>query len=266
MGVPRRSAIISTRAALVSMMPMSWGAISPRPVTPSSSANPSLPTPTIASFMWGSIETRGQVGGLASMAGMLVYVLPGTLEGREADLDVLWDAGATGIEERGGLLRAYFETSTPLPLDGEWTEEPDTDWQEQWKKDLRPVTAGRFTIAPSWLSAEVPPGQLPLLIDPGMAFGTGHHATTRLAVTAISAQDLRGLRVLDVGSGSGILALAAALGGASEVLGVDIDPLTLPAAIENAELNGLKALPGSPARFQTPAGQLSFEVGSLDPE
>ncbi len=111
----------------------------------------------------------------------------------------------------------------------------------------------------------MPPGQLPLLIDPGMAFGTGHHATTRLAVTAISAQNLRGLKVLDVGSGSGILALAAALGGASEVLGVDIDPLTLPAALENAELNGLKALSGSPARFQTPAGRLSFEVGSLDP-
>jgi len=200
------------------------------------------------------------------MSGMLVYVLPGTLETREADLDALWEAGATGLEERAGLLRAYFDSPADLTLDGEWTDEPDQDWQADWKKGLTPVTAGRFTIAPSWLAAEVPPGQIPLLIDPGMAFGTGHHATTRLAVAALGQLDLAGRRVLDVGSGSGVLALAAALGGAERVLGLDIDPVTLPAAIENAELNGLKALPGTPARFATPGGHLDFAVGSLDPD
>ncbi|UWX63363.1 50S ribosomal protein L11 methyltransferase [Deinococcus rubellus] len=197
---------------------------------------------------------------------MLVYVLPGTLETRETDLDVLWEAGATGLEERAGRLRAYFDSPADLALDGEWTDEPDQDWQADWKKGLTPVTAGRFTIAPSWLAAEVPPTQIPLLIDPGMAFGTGHHATTRLAVEALGQLDLVGRRVLDVGSGSGVLALAAALGGAAQVLGLDIDPVTLPAAIENAQLNGLKAVPGMPARFETSGGSLSFAVGSLDPD
>lgn len=204
--------------------------------------------------------------GLASMAGMLVYVLPGTLETREADLDALWEAGATGLEERAGQLRAYFDAPADLALDGEWTDEPDQDWQAEWKKGLTPVTAGRFTIAPSWLAAEVPSTQIALLIDPGMAFGTGHHATTRLAVEALGQLDLVGRRVLDVGSGSGVLALAAALGGAAQVLGLDIDPVTLPAAIENAQLNGLNAFPGTPARFATPGGSLSFAVGSLDPD
>ncbi|WP_293911522.1 50S ribosomal protein L11 methyltransferase [Deinococcus sp.] len=197
---------------------------------------------------------------------MLLYVLPGTFASREDDLYLLWDAGATGIEERAGALRAYFEFQAELPLDGVWTEEPDADWQADWKKGLRPVTAGGFTIAPSWLAAEVPAGQTPLLIDPGMAFGTGHHETTRLATTAISGRDLSGLSVIDVGSGSGILALAAALRGAAEVLGLDIDPVTLPAAIENAKLNGLSARPGTPATFSTPGGTLTFAVGSLDPD
>ncbi|AWN23114.1 50S ribosomal protein L11 methyltransferase [Deinococcus irradiatisoli] len=194
---------------------------------------------------------------------MWVYVLSGTLESREAELDMLWEAGASGLEERAGTLRAYFEAPSEVALDGEWVEEPERDWQADWKKDLRPVTAGRFTIAPSWLRGEVPAGQLPLLIDPGMAFGTGHHATTRLAVEALGELDLTGLKVLDVGSGSGVLALAAALGGAAEVLGVDIDPLTLPAAHENAELNGLTFEQG---RFTTSGGTLRFEEGSLDPD
>ncbi|WP_420596821.1 50S ribosomal protein L11 methyltransferase [Deinococcus sp.] len=194
---------------------------------------------------------------------MLVYTLSGTLQSREAELHLLWEAGATGLEERGGVIRAYFDAPAELALGGEWVSEPDTDWLSAWKKDLRPVTAGRFTIAPSWLSGEVPPGQMPLLIDPGMAFGTGHHVTTRLAVEAISALDVAGLKVLDVGSGSGVLALAAALGGAAEVTGLDIDPVTLPAAYENAELNGLPYRAGA---FVTPGGSLRFEEGTLDPE
>ncbi len=192
---------------------------------------------------------------------MLVYVLSGTLQTRETELHLLWEAGASGLEERAGTLRAYFDAPADVPLDGEWTEEPDRDWQADWKKDLRPVTAGRFTIAPSWLRTEVPEQQMALLIDPGMAFGTGHHATTRLAVEALGELDLSGLKVLDVGTGSGVLALAAALGGAAEVLGIDIDPLTIPAAVENAELNGL-VLEGG--HFRTPGGTLRFAEGSLD--
>ncbi|GAA5531760.1 50S ribosomal protein L11 methyltransferase [Deinococcus aluminii] len=192
---------------------------------------------------------------------MLVYHLPGTLDTREADLDLLWAAGATGLEERAGVIRAYFDARTDLPPqvgDGEWREEADQDWLAEFKRTLRPVRAGRVTIVPPWLREEVEAGQLPLVIEPGMAFGTGHHATTRLAVEALSDLNLAtlgpegtGARVLDVGTGSGVLAIAAALLGARFAFGVDIDPITIPIARENASENGV------------PAGRARFEEGTL---
>ncbi|WP_019588276.1 50S ribosomal protein L11 methyltransferase [Deinococcus apachensis] len=189
---------------------------------------------------------------------MLVYHLPGTLETRESHLDLLWEAGATGLEERGGTIRAYFDARTDLPAevsDGEWREEADQDWQAEFKRTLRPVRAGRVTIVPPWLREEVEAGQLPLVIEPGMAFGTGHHETTRLAVEALSGLNLAelgtGARVLDVGTGSGVLAIAAVMLGARFALGVDIDPITIPIARENAGVNGV------------PAGRVRFEEGTL---
>ena len=188
---------------------------------------------------------------------MLVYRLSGTLD--DEDLTAaLWEAGADGLEERQGFLRAYF--SEQLPLDhlpelagGEWLTEPDRDWQADWKLGLEPVRAGRITVVPSWLVQDVEPGQLTLIIEPGMAFGTGHHATTRMAIEALSSLDLQGRRVLDVGSGSGVLAIAASLLGAERALGLDIDPLTIPVAFENAELN----------RFTRTASGLKNAVGGL---
>ncbi|MFC4425735.1 50S ribosomal protein L11 methyltransferase [Deinococcus navajonensis] len=188
---------------------------------------------------------------------MLVYSLPGTFETREAHLDLLWEAGATGLEERAGLIRAYFDAQTDLPAelrDGQWHDEADQDWLATFKATLRPVRAGRVTIVPPWLRHEVEEGQVPLVIEPGMAFGTGHHATTRMAVEALGELDLNGARVLDVGTGSGVLAIAAALLGAEQVLGVDIDPITIPIARENAQDNGV------------PQGRAVFVEGTLGDE
>lgn len=188
---------------------------------------------------------------------MLVYSLPGTFETREAHLDLLWESGATGLEERAGLIRAYFDAPTELPAelrDGEWHDEAEQDWLAAFKATLRPVRAGRVTIVPPWLRDEVEAGQVPLVIEPGMAFGTGHHATTRMAVEALGELDLSGVRVLDVGTGSGVLAIAAALLGAGQVLGVDIDPITIPIARENAQDNGV------------PEGRAVFVEGTLGDE
>ncbi|MVN87415.1 50S ribosomal protein L11 methyltransferase [Deinococcus sp. HMF7620] len=185
---------------------------------------------------------------------MLVYHLPGTFETREAHLDLLWQAGATGLEERTGVIRAYFDEETELAADirdGEWRREADQDWLAEFKANLRPVQAGRVTIVPPWLRAEVLAEQTALVIEPGMAFGTGHHATTRMAVEALSDLDLTAQTVLDVGTGSGVLAIAAALLGAPYALGVDIDPITIPIAQENAELNGV------------PTGRAVFLEGTL---
>ena len=199
---------------------------------------------------------------------MLVYRLSGTLD--DEDLTAaLWEAGADGLEERQGFLRAYFGEQLPLDhlpelLGGEWLTEPDRDWQADWKLGLKPVRAGRVTVVPSWLVQEVEPGQLTLIIEPGMAFGTGHHATTRMAIEALSSLDLQGRRVLDVGSGSGVLAIAASLLGAERALGLDIDPLTIPVAFENAELNGFARVPQG--LTHAGGGLLNFAEGTLDGE
>lgn len=185
---------------------------------------------------------------------MLLYLLPGSFETREAHLDLLWEVGATGLEERAGVIRAYFDEPVEMPpeiRDGEWLEEAEQDWQAEFKRTLKPVPAGKITIVAPWQLDEVPARQIPLIIEPGMAFGTGHHATTRMAVEALGDLNLGGLRVLDVGTGSGVLAIAAAKLGAGWALGVDIDPITIPIARENAEINGVQPQ------------QAEFEEGTL---
>ena len=114
----------------------------------------------------------------------------------------------------------------------------DADWLEAWKATITPIHIGRFLVRPTWSNAHED-GAITIALDPGMAFGTGLHPTTQQCLEAVSYLDLEGLRVLDVGTGSGILAIAAAKRGAREVVGVDIDPLAVRAAKENAEANGV---------------------------
>ena len=197
---------------------------------------------------------------------MWVYTLPGTLDDDEV-AGLLWEAGAAGLEERSGQLRASFAERAALEdwpqlAGGEWTPQEERDWQAEWKRSLKPVRAGRITVVPGWLRAEVPGSQLALIIEPGMAFGTGHHATTRMAIEALSALDLAGRTVLDVGSGSGVLAIAASLLGAGRALGLDIDPLTVPVAIQNAVGNGF-VHDGENLRNPHTGQRLAFLTGTL---
>ena len=115
-------------------------------------------------------------------------------------------------------------------------EVEDENWLEAWKATITPIQVGRFLVRPTWSNASVA-GTITIALDPGMAFGTGLHPTTQQCLEAVSYLDLDGLRVLDVGTGSGILAIAAAKRGAREVVGVDIDPLAVRAARENARAN-----------------------------
>jgi ribosomal protein L11 methyltransferase len=114
----------------------------------------------------------------------------------------------------------------------------DEDWLEAWKASITPVRVGAFLVRPTWSDASASDA-ITIALDPGMAFGTGLHPTTQQCLEAVSYLDLEGLRVLDVGTGSGILAIGAAKRGAREVIGVDTDPLAARAAAENAAANGV---------------------------
>ena len=115
----------------------------------------------------------------------------------------------------------------------------DETWAEAWKAFFKPLRVGRrFVVRPSWESWAGEPDDLIIEIDPGMAFGTGAHATTRLCLELLEETVRPGERVLDWGTGSGILAVGAARLGAAEVIAVDLDPVAARVASENAARNG----------------------------
>ena len=118
----------------------------------------------------------------------------------------------------------------------------DQDWSETWKAHFKPFSiVPGLVIAPTWEQYEPAPGEKIIVMDPGLAFGTGHHETTRLCLKMLSQAEAitNGGTMLDVGTGTGILAMAAVLFGASHAVGIDNDPQALKAARANCRLNGL---------------------------
>ncbi len=117
-------------------------------------------------------------------------------------------------------------------------EIPDKNWNEEWMKYYNPVHVNdHLTIVPCWLEYQAQPDELVVLLDPGAAFGTGTHETTKLCLDALARHVKTDDRILDVGTGSGILAITSLLLGAKSADAVDIDPLSVKAAGENAVLN-----------------------------
>ena len=115
----------------------------------------------------------------------------------------------------------------------------EEDWADSWKQYYKPIKTGRrLVIVPVWETYEAEPGEVTVLMDPGMAFGTGTHETTRLCAGFVEEFTKPGCSVLDVGCGSGILAIAAAKLGAGHCFACDIDPVAVRVAKENAALNG----------------------------
>lgn len=140
----------------------------------------------------------------------------------------------------------------------------EADWAEAWKAHFPVMRIGRrIVIKPTWRDHDAAPDDVILDLDPGMAFGTGLHPTTRLCLAGVeSAADrdlLTAARVLDVGCGSGILAIAAAKLGAASVLGVDTDPIAIEATLANAAGNGLGERVAARAG-SLPTGEAAFDV------
>lgn len=115
------------------------------------------------------------------------------------------------------------------------------DWANSWKAYFKPLKLGdRLVVRPSWEEYQAKEGELIIALDPGMAFGTGSHATTSMCCGFLEKYLRKGQKVLDVGTGSGILAMASALLGASEVLALDYDPVAVKVATENVQINNLE--------------------------
>ncbi|HWH32269.1 MAG TPA: 50S ribosomal protein L11 methyltransferase [Egibacteraceae bacterium] len=170
-----------------------------------------------------------------------------TMEQLEAHLPALEAAGLLGMDEQAGVTSAYFPERAELGVAGTWEPLPERDWNAEARRRLTAVRVGGLVVTPPWLP-QTPPDAVAVVVDPAQAFGTGHHETTTACLAALQEVELAGRTVLDVGTGSGVLAIAAALLGAGPVLAVDNDPLAVEAARHNAARNSVAI----EARLATP--------------
>ena len=207
------------------------------------------------------------------------------LEIQQADADtgdliqaVLTDFNVTAIDDNNpGVSRVFFHDSAErdraanalqaqFPTVGVRSiDMPDEDWAARSQAALRAIQVGTLVVAPPWdLPADVNVRAATIVIEPSMGFGTGHHATTRLCLAVLQQIDLLGRSVIDVGTGSGVLAIAARRLGAAAVLAIDEDPDAIAAAEGNVALNGESriALEATDLR-SSPIGQFDIVVANL---
>lgn len=158
------------------------------------------------------------------------------------------DKRCKGLEDRLALLKGDFGLHYRLS----YKELDEENWAEAWKAFFKPQKIGRkIVVKPTWWEYRAGPGDIVLELDPGMAFGTGTHPTTALCINLIEDYLRQGDLFLDVGTGSGILMIAAARLGADFVCGLDKDPMALKVAADNLELNGV-----DPRKFSLKPGNL----------
>ena len=147
----------------------------------------------------------------------------------------LEDTDGESLARLKALAQAHDLELTTAPL-------PETDWEESWKDNYPPQEVGnRLVVLPYWLADQDESGRLPVILDPGLTFGTGAHPSTQMVMEFMEDLVRPGFRCLDLGSGSGILSIAALRLGAESAVGMDIDPKAEDIARENAAYNGFSA-------------------------
>ncbi len=183
----------------------------------------------------------------------------------EVSRDGPWRIEIFGETQDPAVARAIQEGATALsvePPSWAWETLPEKDWVAENQRSFQPFAVGPFWVHPSHIVEGMPPGLLPLRIDAGLAFGTGTHATTRGCLEMLATLDpSQTANAVDVGCGSGILAIAMAKLWRRPVLGGDNDPEAIAVARENADLNGVASL----CRFFTSAGLQAPELADAGP-
>jgi ribosomal protein L11 methyltransferase len=154
---------------------------------------------------------------------------------QEDEHEEAWHVFFASAERRDAAARQLAAAVAPHLLRTSPLDVPDEDWARRSQQNLRAIEVGGLTVAPPW---DIPAGGPVIVIEPSTGFGTGHHATTRLCLQLLQDLDVRGGRVIDVGTGSGVLALAAWKLGAAEVVALDNDPDALDNARANIARNG----------------------------
>jgi ribosomal protein L11 methyltransferase len=184
---------------------------------------------------WWAIDVRTSAGQRDSVGAWLVTRTGQAVEERDDGTLVAFapdeETAAVLVEELGR------EVDAPVVIEPRPVE--STDWSTSWREGLGPRRLGRLTIIPSWLPEASEPDPLTIVLDPETAFGSGEHGSTRAALTLLSRLLRPGDRVLDLGSGSGILAIAAIKLGAARAIGIEIDAEANEVAARNANRNGV---------------------------
>lgn len=184
---------------------------------------------------WWAIDVRAPTEQREKMGAWLVARTGHAVEERDDGTLVAFAAderaAAALVEELGRELESTVETWRH-PLEA-------TDWSTRWREGLGPRQVGRLTIVPSWLPEAFEPDPLTIVLDPETAFGSGEHGSTRVAITLLSRLLRSGDQVLDLGSGSGILTIAAIKLGAASAIGIEVDSEANAVAGTNAERNGV---------------------------
>ena len=191
---------------------------------------------------WFEIRAQGPANSAEQITALLIKIgSPGTLEEGEGDKKIVkaYIPADSSLNKNKALLSKGLKKFGWI-YEGSLFE--DMDWLSKWKEHIKPIKISQqLIIKPTWKKVEPKPGRIIIEIDPGMAFGTGSHASTMLCLKAAYklSHAIKGRGVLDVGTGSGILAITAAMLGAEKVVGLDIDQEALKVARKNVILNNV---------------------------